>query len=120
LEELRKLYGTRGYLNFTSVPSTEPDVINRRIALRVDCDEGKQFRFGELILDGIEPYAGAGKQVLADRQPYRGRVFNTREFELFLARRRKLFGAEPRTDSRDLHDGSMNIVVYFDEPVAGN
>jgi hypothetical protein len=120
LEELQKSYGSRGYLNFTSVPSTEPDVLNRHIALHVDCDEGRQFRFGELILDGIEPYAGAGKQVLADWKHYRGKVFDAREFELFLVRHEKIFGTDPRTESRDPHDGSMNVVLHFDESVASN
>ena len=120
LEELRKLYGTRGYLNFTAVPDTEPDVPNRHVALHVDCDEGQQFRFGELILDGIEPYAGAGNQVLTDWRRYRGKVFDAREFELFLVRHRKIFGTDPRTEDRDPHDGSMNVVIYFDESVARN
>lgn len=43
LENMRKAYGERGYINFTSVPETRFDDEKKQIFLDVDVDEGKQF-----------------------------------------------------------------------------
>jgi outer membrane protein insertion porin family len=43
LENLRKAYGTLGYINFTSVPSPTFDEDKKVINLDIDIDEGKQF-----------------------------------------------------------------------------
>jgi len=43
LENLRKAYGTLGYINFTSVPNTTFDEDKKLVSLDIDIDEGKQF-----------------------------------------------------------------------------
>jgi outer membrane protein insertion porin family len=43
LENLRKAYGTQGYINFTSVPTPHFDEDKKVISLEIDIDEGKQF-----------------------------------------------------------------------------
>jgi len=43
LENLRKAYGSLGYINFTSVPSPTFDEDKKLIFLDIDVDEGKQF-----------------------------------------------------------------------------
>jgi outer membrane protein insertion porin family len=43
LENLRKAYGTQGYINFTSIPTPTFDEDKKVINLDIDIDEGKQF-----------------------------------------------------------------------------
>jgi outer membrane protein assembly factor BamA len=54
LEALRRLYGSHGYVNFTSIPSTEIDDENASIALKIDVDEGGVFRFRNLSIVGLD------------------------------------------------------------------
>ena len=54
LEAIRRLYDSRGYINFTSVPDTQIDDDARNIALSISVDEGKQFRMGHLEVLGAD------------------------------------------------------------------
>ena len=57
LDELRKLYASQGYINFVPVPNTYPNDQTGTVTLRVDIDEGKRFRIGNLLLsNGIQPW----------------------------------------------------------------
>jgi outer membrane protein assembly factor BamA len=53
LENLRHLYGSAGYVNFTSVPSTEIDDEHASIDLQVDIDEDRVFHWGNLHVNGM-------------------------------------------------------------------
>lgn len=53
LGELRVLYGSQGYINYTGLPNTRVDDENAIINLTIDVDEGKQFRWGNLHLEGM-------------------------------------------------------------------
>ena len=55
LEELRKLYASQGYVNMVPVPDTEANDQAGTVALRVDIDEGKQFKVGSLAVGGNWP-----------------------------------------------------------------
>jgi outer membrane protein assembly factor BamA len=52
LDNLRKLYGEKGYINFAPVPDTQIDEQARTIRLVIDLDEGKQFRIGKIKVIG--------------------------------------------------------------------
>jgi outer membrane protein assembly factor BamA len=54
LDALRSLYGTRGYINFTSVPDTQVDEANRSVSLVIDVEQGKQFRVAKTNVIGLE------------------------------------------------------------------
>jgi len=57
LESLRKLYVSKGFLDFTCIPDTEPSS-NGTIALKLTVDEGTQYHMGKLeILAGNETVA---------------------------------------------------------------
>jgi len=74
LDRLRKLYASRGYINFTSVPDTKIDADARAFALVIDVDEGVQFRFGDLTLPGLDE---APKQMVLQRwESIRGTVYS--------------------------------------------
>jgi outer membrane protein assembly factor BamA len=54
-EELRKVYGKEGFINFTVVPTFNIDETNDRITLFVELDKGKQFRIGKVQILGDNP-----------------------------------------------------------------
>ncbi|MGZ4814593.1 MAG: POTRA domain-containing protein [Terriglobales bacterium] len=76
LKNLRDKYVAKGYINFTPVPNTEIDDQRDRITITFDLDEGQQFRVGRLILNGVEPYAGAGQQLLDAWKPHEGQIYD--------------------------------------------
>ncbi|MCI0350555.1 MAG: hypothetical protein L0Z53_14115 [Acidobacteriales bacterium] len=55
LENLRKVYGARGYINFTPVPDTSVDDVNGTVSLTIDLDEGAQYRVGKVTFVGGSP-----------------------------------------------------------------
>jgi outer membrane protein assembly factor BamA len=76
LEQLRRLYAMRGYINFTPVPITETDENRAVVTLKIDCDEGKQFRFGRLAVAGRELHPGDGERILAAWKTPEGGVYD--------------------------------------------
>lgn len=65
LDSIRRLYLSKGYINMGAIPKIETDELRDTIILTVDIDEGKAWDFGRLLLEGPEPYAGAGKALIA-------------------------------------------------------
>ena len=84
VEDLRKLYETRGYVNFVPAPIPSSDESRRTIDLVVDVDEGKPFNFGKLYLEGVEPHAGAGKALLNSWKTLEGKRYNPLELQHWL------------------------------------
>jgi outer membrane protein assembly factor BamA len=81
LDDLRKLYASQGFINFTPVPNTDADDATRTISLHIDVDEGRQFRVGRLLLDGEEPQAGDGAKLLEAWKPMEGKIYDGRKIE---------------------------------------
>lgn len=80
----RKLYETRGYINFTSVPTPQVDDEAATVAFNIDVDEGSQFHFGELDVQGMEP--PHRKIMLAAWEGLSGRTYNTDDADKFFNR----------------------------------
>ena len=74
LEALRKLYGSRGFINFTSVPETEVDETNGLLALVVEVDEGSQFHLSNVVVRG--PGDNKIRTLLHDLKIEPGQVFD--------------------------------------------
>lgn len=55
LEELRRAYAARGFINVVVVPGTQPDETTNRVQVTLEIDEGKQFRIGHIKLLGLDP-----------------------------------------------------------------
>jgi len=55
MEELTKLYGSQGYIDFTATPETEVDDWLQRISLVMRLDEQRQFRVGSFTILGLDP-----------------------------------------------------------------
>jgi len=84
LEDLRKLYGDLGYINFTSVPDTQVDANNSVVNLLIDVDEGKQFYISNIDTAGLDE--SASQAVLKDALQKRGDLYNRQLMTLSLQR----------------------------------
>jgi outer membrane protein assembly factor BamA len=81
LNAAKKLYDSRGYINYTVVPTPETDDNAGTVAFVMDIDEGGQFRFGELDVQGMEQ---AQRQILLSAwQGLRGRPYNAEDANRF-------------------------------------
>jgi outer membrane protein assembly factor BamA len=83
LEGIRRLYVSHGYINFAPVPNTDANDETRLVTLNIDCDEGKQFRFGKLEVLGQELHPGDRDRFLIAWKPFEGGVYNGEEVEQF-------------------------------------
>jgi hypothetical protein len=81
LESMRKLYETKGYVNFVASPEIMFEESRRTI---VFVDEGKPFNFGQLLLEGVEPHAGAANALLDSWKPLVGKRYNSLELQQWL------------------------------------
>lgn len=57
LEQVEKLYGTKGYLFAHVTPAPELDEAESAVTYRLEVSEGDLFRMGELVIDGLDPDA---------------------------------------------------------------
>jgi len=88
LENLRKAYGTLGYINFTSVPGQTFDDDKRLISLEIDVDEGKQFSVRRIEFQGNT--TTRDKVIRREMVLEEGGVYNSRLWELSLQRLNQL------------------------------
>src|SRR5262249_40359222 len=84
LEAAQKLYYSRGFINYASIPEPEIDNKAATIAFVVEVDEGRQFRFGDLHVEGMEE---AHREILLSAwQGLRGRPYNVEDADNFFNR----------------------------------
>jgi hypothetical protein len=76
LENLKDLYGEHGYINFGAIPKPVYDNTLHTVSLIVDMDQGRSFKFGKLLFEGIEPRAGMAQSLLASWQDVEGKLYN--------------------------------------------
>ena len=84
LNAARKLYDSRGYLNYTCVPTPEVDDEAATVAFEMDVDEGGRFHFGELDVVGMEE--AHSKILLSAWEGLRGRPYNGEDADKFFNR----------------------------------
>src|SRR5439155_1196218 len=51
-ENLKKLYGARGYINFTAVPAQDLDETKKLVNLNINVDEDRQFYVNRIAFSG--------------------------------------------------------------------
>ena len=88
LENLRKAYGTLGYINFTSVPNTNFDEDKKLIFLDIDLDEGKPFYVRRIEFRGNT--TTRDKVIRREIALEEGQVYNQHLWELSLLRLNQL------------------------------
>jgi outer membrane translocation and assembly module TamA len=112
VENLRKLYETKGYVNFVADPETSIDESRRTIDLFVDLDEGKPYNFGQLQLEGIEPHAGAGHALLNSWKMLEGKRYNSLELQHWLLAHHVDWKVDTRiSDSMRMAPDPISLVV---------
>lgn len=76
LDGMRRLYCTKGYVNFTPVPDTRIEDEKGMISLTIDLDEGPSFRTGKLTIQGRGLVPGAEDKLLQAWKAYEGTTYN--------------------------------------------
>jgi hypothetical protein len=84
LENIRELYGTKGYVNFVASPEAIFEESRRTINFVLFVDEGKPYNFGQLLLEGVEPHAGAANALVDSWKPLVGHRYNSLELHQWL------------------------------------
>ncbi len=111
LDELRKAYGSLGYINETNIPDTEIDEEHKTITLKIDVDEGKQFYVRRIEFSGNT--TTRDKVIRRQLALEEGNVYNSRLWEVSLLRLNQLnfFEAlKPEQDS-EVHQDAANSSV---------
>ncbi len=82
LEGIHKMYGNRGYINFTPVPKTLANDQTRTINLIVAADEGAQFTVDSLVLSGRAEWPPEkAEKLLALWRPYAEHTYSPKLME---------------------------------------
>jgi hypothetical protein len=63
LERMKDLYAENGHINMGAIPQPIVDESQHTVALTVDVDQGTMYYFGQLLVDGAEPKAGAAQSL---------------------------------------------------------
>ena len=84
LDDLKKAYGEFGFINFTGVPDTEFDDVNKTITLKIDIDEGKAFYVRRIEFVGNT--TTRDKVIRRELALEEGQVYNSRLWEMSLLR----------------------------------
>ncbi len=88
LENLRKAYGSQGFINFTPVPNTTFDDDKKLAYLDIDVDEGKQFFVRRIEFQGNT--TTRDKVIRRELALEEGSIYNSRLWELSLLRLNQL------------------------------
>jgi outer membrane protein assembly factor BamA len=120
LENLRKIYSTRGHMFFVAVPETDIDKAARTISLRIDLDEGPIFYAGTLTVRGEESQPGAREKLLKIWRAYEGQVYDLQTLNRFL----RDLHARPAVRPEQVFEVSFdetqhlaNVYIYLSRPV---
>jgi outer membrane protein insertion porin family len=88
LENLRKAYGSQGYINFVGTPTPTFDDVNHIVNLNIDCDEGKQFYISRIEFTGNT--ITRDKVIRRELLMEEGQVYNSQFVDLSLLRLNQL------------------------------
>jgi outer membrane protein insertion porin family len=121
LENLRKAYGTQGFINFTSVPGTTFDDDKKLAFLEIDVDEGKQFYVRRIEFQGNT--TTRDKVIRRELALEEGNIYNSHLWELSLLRLNQLSyfdqlkPDDPNTTDKKLDEktGSVDLTLKVHE-----
>src|SRR5215470_7222161 len=119
LENLRKAYGTLGFINFTAVPNFDFDEPKKLVTLNIDAEEGKSFSVRRIEFQGNTTTRDRviRRQLLVQE----GQVFNSQLWDLSVLRLNQLnyFEAlKPEEDTErklDEQNGTVDLTVKVRE-----
>jgi outer membrane protein insertion porin family len=119
LENLRKAYGSIGYINYSSIPSTEIDDEKKQITLTIDAEEGKSFTVRRIEFVGNS--TTRDRVIRRELLVQEGQTFNAQLWDLSILRLNQLnyFEAlkpEEDTDRKiDEANASVDLTVRVKE-----
>jgi len=119
LDNLRKVYGERGYINVTPVPETKPDDARAIIDLSIDIDEGPQFRIGTIAFSGTGTGdSGFQERILKSLRLKPGDVFDSRLLEVFFEENRSRLPAGSTLEdhveiAQNARQGTVDLYFVF-------
>jgi outer membrane protein insertion porin family len=121
LDNLRKAYGTAGYINFTPVPDTKFDDEKKTVDVIIDVDEGKQFYVRRIEFEGNT--TTRDKVIRREIALEEGQIYNSRYWEMSLLRLNQLGyfeqlkPDEPTTTERHLDEkaGTVDLTLKVKE-----
>ena len=111
LDNLRKAYGSLGYINFTAVPTPRIDDAKHEVFLDIDIDEGKAFTVSRIEFQGntITRDRVIRRELLIEE----GQPYNSNQWESSLLRLNQLDYFDPlKVDQdSDIHPDNDNGTV---------
>jgi outer membrane protein insertion porin family len=119
LENLKKAYGSLGYINFGAIPRPVYDDQKKTVSLAVDIDEGKQFYVSRIEVTGntITRDRVIRRELMLDE----GSVYNSQLWEYSLLRLNQLEYFEPlKVDQdseahQDPDNGTVDLLLKVKE-----
>ena len=99
LENLKKAYGSLGYINFAAIPKPTYDEQKKTVSFDIDIDEGKQFYVSRIEFQGntITRDRVIRRELMLDE----GQVYNSQLWEYSLLRLNQLEYFEPLKVDQD-------------------
>jgi outer membrane protein insertion porin family len=119
IENLRKAYGTIGYINFSDVPTFDPDDEKKLITVNIEVEEGKPYYVRRIEFQGNT--TTRDKVIRRQLLVQEGQVFNAQYWDISILRLNQLnyFEAlKPEDDTeRKLDDanGTVDLTVKVKE-----
>jgi outer membrane protein insertion porin family len=111
LDNLRKAYGSLGYINFTAVPTPKVDDAKHTVTLDIDIDEGKPFTVARIEFQGntITRDRVIRRELLIEE----GQAYNSNLWETSLLRLNQLdyFDALKVDQDSEVHQDAENGTV---------
>ena len=119
LDQLRKSYGSLGYINMVANPSPVIDEANKTVTLKIDIDEGKPFYVSRIEFTGntITRDKVIRRELLLEE----GQVYNSQRWELSILRLNQLNYFEPLKADQDSEsrqntdDGTVDLLLKLKE-----
>ncbi|MGB7267806.1 MAG: outer membrane protein assembly factor BamA [Terracidiphilus sp.] len=119
LDNLKKAYGSLGYINFGAIPKLTYDDQKKTVSMNIDIDEGKQFYVSRIEFQGntITRDRVIRRELLLDE----GSVYNSQLWEYSLLRLNQLEYFEPlRVDQdseahQDPDNGTVELLLKVKE-----
>ncbi len=119
LEQLRKAYGSLGYINFVAEPTPRIDEAKKLIYLDINIDEGKQFFVSRIEFTGNT--ITRDKVIRRELQLEEGQQYNSQLWDLSILRLNQLnyfdtLKADQDSESRlDNENGTVDLLLKLKE-----
>ena len=113
IDNLTKLYGEFGYINFVATPDPEPNRKRREVNLTFDFDEGHQFTVHRIEFSGNTKTRD--KVIRRELLVNEGEMFNTRYWDLSILRVNQLGFFQPiKKEDYTVNQNAKNHTVDID------